>query len=260
MEWAGHGASSLLDHKRAAKTEGCEIYVADMKRVFETIKTVEAQPKILSTHSMGSLIALHYLAAHPKDFDQAILVNPLMDVRLGGVRRAFGRAVLKGLVKAGLADKKMPKARGIFLKRLIGAEFKLAAGKADAQKRNKIYERYKGQFYQDKISVGLLYRQMTALERLWTDKIFAEIKVPVMVALGEEDRFVSNAAAMRAKAQFQKASYVVVPKAGHRLWAESGAAEHLFKAALQEFLRAGFLAPEGQAVDKITKREMKKPR
>ena len=267
MEWAGHGASGLLDHKRAASTKGCEIYVADMKRCFEQITVAPGQKKILSTHSMGGLVALHYLATHPKDFDQAILVNPLMNGAVqtgtpsfkGKIGRAFGRALLKGLVQAGLADKKIPSARTLFLKGLIADEFNLSASKADLKKLDKIYERYKDQFYLDEISFGLIERNLAALENLRRENILRKIETPLMIALGLEDYLVSNKAALLAESEFKKVSYVLVPEAGHRLWGQTGEGERLFKSAVQEFLAHAKLARAIYAPAPLVEKILHKP-
>lgn len=122
IDHRGQGASDrLLADPELAHIDRFENFVDDLKSYYEQI----VKPKsagldvFLIGHSMGGGIGARYLELYPQDFKAAVLVAPMIGIRLGDWNPVFAKVLLKSI-------------------RLFGGGHQIAFGQEKAELENDI--------------------------------------------------------------------------------------------------------------------------
>ena len=94
MDWRGQGGSErYLENPQKGYSLGIEHDVADLHRFVTTIVERRGKALLLFAGSFGGHISLRYLHEHPKSFDFAVLVSPMLDIRMGMCPRWVARSL-----------------------------------------------------------------------------------------------------------------------------------------------------------------------
>ncbi|CAK0763534.1 lysophospholipase [Azospirillaceae bacterium] len=83
LDWRGQGLSDReLSNRQKSHIDNYTRYVADLDQFLKKIvfQTSKDNRRVLFAHSMGSLIALHYLLKNPDAFQAIILSSPMIDI------------------------------------------------------------------------------------------------------------------------------------------------------------------------------------
>lgn len=99
LEQRGHGHSDR-ECENCCKVHVRDFmeYVRDQKTFVDQVvkKEMHSDRLLLFAHSMGGLVGGLYLEQYPKDFEQAILSSPMLEINYGGVPKAA--AVFMGIL------------------------------------------------------------------------------------------------------------------------------------------------------------------
>lgn len=106
--WVSQGFAVLaFDYRGHGKSDGprgdfnaWSDYVDDLRTFFEKLKgAAGAKPVFLVSHSNGSLIATHFLAAHPQGLTGAVLVSPFYALSMPTPPlKVFAAKLIKGVL------------------------------------------------------------------------------------------------------------------------------------------------------------------
>ena len=174
------------DHRGHGRSEGNRGHVerfADYVRDLEDVRravaaATEGLPMFLLGHSMGGLIAIRHLQAHPEaPFAGAILSAPLLGV---AVRAPRWKVALSGLLSRWLP--RLP-----FANEVDPAVLSSAEGYADAYRADPLVH--------DRITPRLYTEFLREIEEAF--RLCADVRVPLLLLAPQDDRVVLPAAVER---------------------------------------------------------------
>ena len=109
MDWRGQGGSErYLDNPQKGYSLGFEHDVADLHQFVTRVVTPRGRPLVLFAGSMGGHISLRYLHDHPKTFDFAVLVSPMLDIKPGNWPRWLARSLAMLATGCGFGESYIP--------------------------------------------------------------------------------------------------------------------------------------------------------
>ena len=220
MDWAGHGGS---DKKRTddQKAQLIEHHVRDLHQFRHDIVRVDAdQPVILSTHSVGGQVGLHYLARHQDDFSLAIMAAPLVDLGIKGMSRSILKGVFRAAVDMGMGNVVLKEARKSITRDAAAQRRKKLKGNAPRMDLHRTFLFMKEQIRAEDPTLGLVDSLFRAMEEINEEKTLRSIKTPVLLGIASEDDVVDNDAVRRAVGLLPHARLVEINGASHNLWHE----------------------------------------
>jgi len=104
LDWPGQGLSYRFNSNN--KQNSSHIFQSSLNDFDQWLSVLDTQhggsalPKVLIAHSMGSNVALRYLTNNPDKFDCAVMIAPMLGIRLKPLFRILAKPLL------GLARKK----------------------------------------------------------------------------------------------------------------------------------------------------------
>ncbi len=199
-----------LDHQGHGKSEGKRGCVgqftdfsADLHQLRENVQEQMAdKPTFLLGHSMGGLIALHYLLDHSHGLTGAIFSSPAFAI---AVQVPMWKEMLARLLIKAKLDVTMPS--GIAPEQLTHDLAVVRVTKQDA-------------LFHDRVSAALYYGMLDTIAEC--NRRAAEIRLPLLLLLGAEDRVCSAEGAKLLMEKFASKDKVVLtfPNAYHEVFNE----------------------------------------
>jgi pimeloyl-ACP methyl ester carboxylesterase len=174
---------------------------------------------VLLGHSFGSVVAAHYLAAHPGAFARLVLVNPICEPALEGSQAVLSR-LAAGYYALAAA---LPERAGLAVlrSRLVIDAMSAALGTAkDAPTRAYVKDQHRRYFggFADRRTLQEAFGASIAGT---VDQVAPAIRVPTLLVVGERDDLGSVPAQYRMAARFPDAEVDVIPGVGHLVHYES---------------------------------------
>jgi esterase len=188
---------------------------------------------VLFGHSFGTVVAAHYLAAHPGTFSCLVLVNPICEPALDG-EQAAGSRVASAYYSLAAS---LPERAGLALlrSRLVADSMSAVMGKSsDPTVRGYVRDQHRRYFggFSDRRCVQEAYAASIAGT---VRQVAPAIRVPVLLVVGELDELGTVAKQQAMAEEFSEASLHVIPAVGHLV--------HYETPATAARLVAEFLAP-----------------
>lgn len=256
-DWVGHGGSDRENENDRLDpgARGMEHHVRDLHQfVTEVIEPNTRRPLIMSGHSMGGHVGLHYLRVHPGHFDMAIMAAPMFDFFAphATLRWVFKKTAAL-MTKIGLGHTRLPRLespRQWFKEKFMKVSEKLRSFNAEV-----------------KLEVNNTPVDCKALEELklgdptwaWihaTNRSIAALndamylqkvdKIPILIAGADKEDIVSNAAMVRAASHMGRdANYIEVKCAEHGLWYSGDHGSKYFQRKVDEFIETNRVTYQG---------------
>lgn len=220
FDWRGQGGSSRsLADPHKGHVEDFRLYLRDLIRVMaQIVRPLGHRRRLLFAHSMGGHLALHHVKLFPEDFQRIALSAPMVDIQLGSFSPAL-RTVVRTLNRVGATGQYVvgtgpwrggPAFEGNdlttdyqrFMARvaLWGAHPELAIG---------------GPTY------GWVSAALRSIRRLGRRGYLNELRLPVLMLLGQDDSVVDNAAARRLLSTIERGRVQTFVGARHELIQET---------------------------------------
>ena len=103
FDWRGQG---LSDRHPKANSKGhvdqFDQYLYDLDTLLEQPGLIDPSlPQYLIAHSMGGHLALRYLHKHPTQFDKALLLSPMVDIRFSPFPKSFAHWMTQRAIHRG---------------------------------------------------------------------------------------------------------------------------------------------------------------
>lgn len=220
MDWAGQGGSDK-NYSDDQKAQVITDHIRDLHQFRHTIAKVDAQkPVILSTHSLGGQVSMHYLKEHEKDFDYAVLAAPLVDFSIKGMARGILKAVFQSAVGLGLGDLIIRDGRKGITKQLTEERKRLKRQDPVRMDLHKTFFLMNRQLRAEDPTIGLINSLFEYTAKLNEEVVLSSIKTPVLFGLAGEDNIVDNDAIRKAANFMPNAKLVEIKGATHSLWHE----------------------------------------
>lgn len=256
-DFAGHGGSDREDDNNPMDPgmRGMEHHVRDLHQfVKDVIEPKGKRPLIMSAHSMGGHVGLHYLRVHPGHFDMAVMAAPMFDFFAphSSLRWIFKKTAAV-MTKLGLGHKRLPRLenpRQWFREKFMKVSERLRSFNADV----------KVEIDNNTVSCGALEdlklgdptwgwvhatnRSIAALnDAMYLQKVD---KIPILIAGADKEDIVCNAAMVRATSHMGRdANYIEVKCAEHGLWYSGDHGSKYFQRKVDEFIETNRRAYHG---------------
>jgi len=233
MDWRGQGLSSrLLKDRQKGHILSFSQYINDLSCFMETVVSPNAvSPIIFLAHSMGGHITLRYMSEQDSGIAAAVLVAPMIEIRLFPMPQSLVRRLVWLAVRAGWAERYVVGASGYDPKK---APFKNNPLTSDWERF--IDENIKIAENPDLaiggVTYGWLCAALQSIEILKASKSLQEKKVPVLMVGGSDDRVVSIPAMKQICRRLANCRSFVIDRARHDILRE---ADPMRQAFWQEF-------------------------
>ena len=220
MDWAGQGGSEK--HWQAgAKTHGVAEHIEDLRQFREKIvKAEKDKPVIMSTHSMGGQIGLHYLKKHPGDFDFAVMAAPLVDFDVKGISRSFLKLAFKAATRFGISDKAITGGRKRITRQMVKTRRALKKEDPIRMDLHKTFLTLNKQLKTEDPSFFLIESLFNATTKAQDESFLKGIATPLLLGIVDQDAAIDNDAVKRAAGLLPNAKLAVIMDATHSLWQE----------------------------------------
>jgi lysophospholipase len=233
FDWPGQGLSARM-HKNAlaGHVRAFGVYVDALARGVETLGRRAPKPHVILAHSMGGAISLEALRTRRVQVAAAAFCAPMWGVPIWFFQRWYARGVRLFGFGGALARPPGPEetfdnnqlthdeARWTIQRRLVEAEPRLAVGEPTVA------------WVVASLNVMREFFEPSALDHLR--------KLPVLVAIAEEDTIVKKSAQRKLARRFKAGKTITVDGAGHEILMETDERRTEFLTAFDQLLkRAG---------------------
>ncbi len=208
-----------------------------------------AQDTILLGHSFGSIVAAGYLAKHPEDFAQLVLINPICEPALEGNQALMSRAASLYYTAGAVLPAKL--GEGLLRSRLITDLTSLAMLKSkDQAMRAYVFDQHR-RYFSGFTSRATLREAYAASITQTVRDVAARVSQPTLLVVGERDELGSITAQRALERAFPRGVMRVIPQVGHLI--------HYEKAPEAGALINDFLVSEHPRVPKSVPRTLHAP-
>lgn len=208
-----------------------------------------SQDTILLGHSFGSIVAAGYLAKHPEDFAQLVLINPICEPALEGNQALMSRAASLYYTAGAVLPAKL--GEGLLRSRLITDLTSLAMLKSkDPAMRAYVFDQHR-RYFSGFTSRATLREAYAASITQTVRDVAARVSQPTLLVVGERDELGSIRAQRALERAFPRGVMRVIPHVGHLI--------HYEKAPEAGALISDFLVSEHPHVRKSVPRTLHAP-
>jgi len=249
-DWRGQGRSSrLLPHQPQKGHLGdYRQRDADLDQVFaQLVAPRVAGPLVLFGHSMGGLIGLRHLLAHPGRYAAAVLSSPMLDFNTAPFPRWFAKTVALGATTLGFG-RAYAFGQGDYDPQQA-AQFETNPATGDRQRFLAFHQQLEHQpeLRVGGVTFGWLAASFRALDHDLPRAPLEQLTLPVLILSSLADRLVPAASHQRLARRLPRAELHGYTGLRHEPLMEPDVIRARIWADLDGFLRRAGLPPEGPA-------------
>lgn len=242
MDWRGQGLSprpTADPHKH--HVESVAPMLSDLGLFLDHVSTQTAGlrgPLLLFGHSMGAHLALRWLADAAADRrpDGAVFTAPMVDIRYG-VPKPVVRGVAAAATAVGRSAAYAPGQGSAPATGSTAAGARLTHDLGDIEAEARFLADHPA-YRLGGVTLGWLRAILASIDRLRAPDSVARIDLPVLIALAEDDRVVSNRAARLLARRLPRGEVVTIARARHEIWRETPEIVGPFWAAIDRYITA----------------------
>jgi lysophospholipase len=242
MDWRGQGLSARpLPDRMKGHIDSFDTYLADLEHFMEGIVLPACRaPLLLMAHSMGGHLALRYLHRHPPVVERAILVAPMIDIRIRPLTRILLRKMVGWHRRWG--DRSIPGYKG---SQALGRSFDGNRLTSDPRRFRREQEliRRNPHLAVGGVTWGWMAAAFASIDELEAPGVAESIAAPILLASPADDRIVSCEAQRRICRRLPNGRFLSIPGARHELLMERDELREQFWRAFDRFV----LEAEAQA-------------
>ncbi|MBE2894442.1 alpha/beta fold hydrolase [Spirabiliibacterium falconis] len=227
----GQGYSQrLLPEHEKGYVDQFDYYLYDLDAVIHTIAGLENyQHKVMLGHSLGGLIATHYLARYPHTFDQLVLTAPLFGLPLK--HGMLDRVLINLAVLFGLGRRYIPGKTDYRPVNINNND--LSACKTRMKWVNRLARRF------PKLTIGgptfaWVHQCLNYMQQL--PRAAKKIAIPVLIIQAEKDSIVCNHVISHSVPLFSDCQSTIIAHAKHELLFERDHIRHNVLNSIYRFL------------------------
>lgn len=222
FDWRGQGLSSRMTKNRhKGHIDSYETYLQDLRQLLHLIILPHVHgPFYILGQSMGSHLALRFLAESPGIFDGAFLTAPMLELNTGGYTPSLAQKIVNAGCKLGLGTSFVPghgsynPAKEPFEGNLLTHDRKSFLTHRELQKKNP-------DLSVGGVTFGWVKATLASMETLNHPEVLARIQVPVFAILAGDEGVVDNTNAQEILSWLPEGGFKVYEGARHQLLSES---------------------------------------
>jgi lysophospholipase len=236
LDWRGQGASTRpLPDPLAHYVRHFDEYLGDLEAILErhVLPSLRGRELVMIGHSMGGHLAARMLARRPEAFARAVLLSPMIGLRLvpvPGLARALavGACLLPGGARRYALGASHAAPVPFARNRLTSCAERYAADLAFLTENPSLAL--------NGVTWGWLRAAFGSIAALRDPRQIARIDMPTLVAVAGGDTVVDNAATRRFALRLRRGKLVTIPGARHELLREADAYRIPTWRAIDDFL------------------------
>lgn len=216
MDWAGQGGSD----KNSPKTMRIEEHLTDLKKFrHSVIQDIQDKPIILSSHSMGGLISLHYLQRQQGDFNFAILATPLVKSAMNPIARCFVKELFNVAVHLGFGHHTAKNRKAVINELKAERESIRKENPVRMDLHKKFVKANKGLIAEEPC-ISMVSSLFSLAETIRDEKLLKSIHTPILLFAAGRDGVIDNTAIKRAGELLPNGQHIFIDDAIHNIWLE----------------------------------------
>jgi lysophospholipase len=237
FDWRGQGLSDRLLQDRAKGHVGrFEDYLADLAAVVSLADQQKLpRPRIMLAHSMGGQVGIRFLHDRPDVFAGAAMTAPMFGIRLSGLPTHAARLAVEAMVLAGQREE-FAFGQGPRAYALGPFEGNLLTGSVERYRHLQSLLQADPDLALGGPTFGWLAAALRSIRTSGRLSFARAVTTPVLLALGEQEGIVDNAAIERMAGQLPHAELVQMPAARHEILIEQDDIRAAFWAAFDRWL------------------------
>lgn len=200
MDNRGQGLSDrMVEDRHKSYIDDFDTYLDDLNFYVRTKVTADTAnqglPLFLVAHSMGGHIGLRYVHDHPDIFHKAVLMAPMIKLKLGnGFLDFITRSVVRGLQRLGRSKDFAPgQGDGLEGGRRMIARNILTHNKARYDVEEKIFQRTPD-LYAGGATIGWMAAAMDSMNKIQEPGYMNAIALPLLICVAGKDKLLDSRA------------------------------------------------------------------
>lgn len=233
LDWRGQGLSArFLPDTSKGHIDSFETHLDDLDAVVADAGLPEGAPLTVFGHSMGGHLAIWFCRRHPDRVARAVAIAPMIGVAALG--RPVG-ALLSVFCAVGLSGRYVFGGAPYGPQRQRFEGNRLTSDRARFERVHRLIAANPALAVSDP-TFGWVRAAWRSIQFTHGAGWFESIRMPILVALAEDDRIVDNAATERAILRLPAVTELRIPAARHEILGETDAIRATFWAAADRFL------------------------
>lgn len=235
----GQGLSDrLLNNRMKSYAKNFDYFSSDLNEFITQIvqkdpRTAEL-PLYLVGHSMGGHICLRYLHDHPNSIDKAVLLSPMLGMKLGSkLMDLIGKSLISALCSVGL-DKAFVPGQGTRKQSPVHQSL-ITHDTARYEEDAKIIERWPD-LYVGGATFGWVYAALRSIEKITQPNYMDPINLPLLAVLAGDENLVDNQATQNLFSDRDNVTLFTLKGARHEIYREKDHYRDILWQKLDDFL------------------------
>lgn len=238
MDWQGHGGSYHLNddytrHHSIGFTEDIE----DFKKFLEQLARMDRFQKLqkfLVAHSMGGNLTLRYMADEPETFKCAIMVAPMIDIKINGLVRLAAGPILTMAHMMGWKDCYAP-GQSQWSETMHNINKHFLSSDPIRREVQKFWYQENPELQCGGVTFGWLDEAFKSIDYLEDPGNAARITTPTFFAIAEDDIVVCNQSTEKMVAKMPASISEVFAKSKHVILMEQDPIRNKFMKSFYSF-------------------------
>ncbi|HEY4344126.1 MAG TPA: alpha/beta hydrolase [Parvibaculum sp.] len=237
VDWRGQGLSDrALADPRKGHVGNFADFERDISAFMGEVAPALPRPWIALAHSMGGNVLMRALHDHPEWFSACVLSAPMLGLRLGSAFAAnLARAVAFSGSMLGFGSRYLPGGTAKAADEVPFSENILTHD----ERRYAVYQalvRAEPKLGLGASTLGWLFAAFRSIKAAASPAYLAAIKVPVLIALAEEDGLIDRSSLQFAAQHLPQGELVTIEHARHEILIETDPCRAKFWAAFDDFI------------------------
>jgi lysophospholipase len=237
FDWRGQGLSDrMLPEFEKGFVNHYDDYLEDLAHFLKNIVLPQRRgPLLMLSHSMGGHIGLRYLYQHEHEFQKAVFIAPMIDVKTGLIPDCFVRWLTRRQIAKGNDAKVV---LGSSRSTPFPARFKGNRLTSDAQRFYRNLQMVKScpRLSAAYVTYGWLAATHASIDRLKQSAIAQSLAIPLLFVRAGKDRIVSSRAIDQFAGALPHFRLVTIKNAQHEILQETDPQRQIFWKAFDDFL------------------------
>lgn len=223
LDWQGQGLSYRFgDDNTRQHSNGFHNDIDDFDRWLSVLNDkhdFNNLRKVLIAHSMGGNITLRYMADHPDTFDCAVMVAPMLGIKMNAVLSTIAAPVLHFARKKGWLNRHAP-TQGAWSEKIFDMTKAMLSTDPVRRELQKYWYLKTPELQCGGVTYGWLAEAFISMRTLKDKNVAGKITTPTLFLLGGSDRVVSNDDTRKVIAMMPQADVITYRGAQHNMLKE----------------------------------------
>lgn len=217
FDWRGQGRSGRLGRDAQGGHGDFERWTDDLDAIAAWFTATMPAPHHVAAHSMGGHLTLRHLARGRSPFGRAVLLAPMLGIKLTASAPRFARWLARLAVRLGLATRYAPLQRGYGVWQQRRERQELLTGCPERFGDEHWWIAGDPELALGGTTFGWLASAFASTDALFAPTVLESIATPMLILAGEHEGLVDLAAIRAAAERLPNARYELIADGHHEL-------------------------------------------